>query len=331
MRWRSACLVIGSLADAKGWGAKGWGAKGWGAKGWGVIGAGALICALLAGCVHRPKPPPPPAVHYVLEPAWHVGDLWYYPREQFSFDQTGLASVIGADHPALTTDDETFDPNAMAAAMQAVQLPAIATVTDLDTGRAVMVRVNDRGPADPGRLIAVTPRVAALLGIRGVARVRVQFDAPLSMALSRQVQRGGGDLAIEAAPRGTVTQTTLAPLAGSSEETARGVREAPQVAQAAAPRELTVPLHLPERVTQSYVEPGTLMIEAGSFTHESAARTRQEAILDAGARLVRSRSGGVTTYSVEAGPYEDVGAADTALAAMLRDGVRDARIVVDLR
>jgi hypothetical protein len=84
-------------------------------------------------------------------------------------------------------------------------------------------------------------------------------------------------------------------------------------------------------VTQSYVEPGTLRIEAGSFTHESAARTRQEAILDAGARLVRSRSGGVTTYSVEAGPYEDVGAADTALAAMLRDGVRDARIVVDLR
>jgi rare lipoprotein A len=122
--------------------------------------------------VHRPKPPSPPPIRYVVGPAWQADGVWYYPHETFSLNQTGIASVIAPDHPPLTANNEPYDPNALAAAMQAVQLPAIATVTNLDTGRAVMVRVNDRGPVDPGRLIAVTPRVAALLGIRGVARVR---------------------------------------------------------------------------------------------------------------------------------------------------------------
>ncbi len=58
-------------------------------------------------------------------------------------------------------------------------------MTDLDTGRQLLVRLNDRGPADPGRLIALTPAAAALLGIPrdGVARVRVQLEVAPSEAL----------------------------------------------------------------------------------------------------------------------------------------------------
>jgi rare lipoprotein A len=290
------------------------------------------IALLLAGCRHKaPPPPPPPPVSYVLEPAWQAGDAWFYPHETFDFDGTGIAAVMPADHDTLTTDNETYDPDAMAAAMQAVQLPAIATVTNLETGLAVTVRVNDRGPADPGRLIAVTPRVAQLLGMTGpAARVRVTFDPQRSAALAHQLLGHSADLAIAAAPQAGVQQSDLAPLAGTAQESTRQLAARPAATDTPEAPTLAVPLHLPEQVTQSYADPGTLMIDAGSFTHESAARIQIASMPDANARLIRSRAGGQTTYTVRAGPYPTIDEADAALAAMLRDGVTSARIVVDL-
>ena len=64
----------------------------------------------------------------------------------------------------ITVDNETYDPNALAAASPVLPLPSIVTITNLVNGRSMDVRVNDRGPAIPGRVIAVTPRVASLLG-----------------------------------------------------------------------------------------------------------------------------------------------------------------------
>ena len=299
--------------------------------GWSVA-AAACAGLALAGCAHRRRPPPPaPTVRYMVEPSWQVGEVWFYPHETFTFDATGLATVLGADHAPLTTDNETYDPGAMAAAMQAVQLPAIATVTDLQTGRAVDVRVNDRGPADPGRLIALTPRVAALLGMTGPAQVRVRFDPVRSAALAHQVQGHAGDLAIVTAPRGDVQQTQLAPLAGSGQEAGRFAGRGVTVAQAGEAQDVVVPLRLAEQVMQAAVAPGALMIDAGVFTHEDAARRRVRAAADVDVRLERSRTGGVTSFAVRAGPFSDLAGADAALRRMREDGVSDARIVVDAR
>jgi rare lipoprotein A len=283
----------------------------------------------LAGC--GPPPPPPPPIHYVLEPAWRAGDTWFYPHETLSLDATGIAAILPQDHPSLTTDNEPYDPNAMAAAMQAVQLPAIATLTNLDNGRQLAVRINDRGPANPARLIAVTPRVAALLAFTDTARMRVQFDPERCAALRRQVQGHAGDIAIDAAPRGDVQQADLAPLAGTAQETARSAAAGPTVAQAEDAPTVTVPLRLPEQLIQGEPDPGALIIHAGTFTHESAARHQLAAISDPSARLIRSRSGGQTGYDVQAGPYADIAEADAALARMLEDGVTDARIAIDLQ
>ena len=239
--------------------------------------------------------------------------------------------MLPPNHDPFTTDGEPYDPNAMAAAMQTVQLPAIATITNLDNGRQLTLRINDRGPADPARLIAVTPRAAALLAFSGPARVRVQFDPDRSAALRRQVQGHAGDIAIEAAPRADVQQAELAPLTGSAQETGRTVDTGPAIAQAVDAPTITVPLRLPEQLTQGEPDPGALIIHAGTFTHESAARRQLRAISDPTARLIRSRSGGQTSYDVQAGPYADIPEADAALARMLQDGVTDARIVIDLQ
>ncbi len=286
---------------------------------------------LLASCTHHRPPPPPPPIHYVLEPAWQAGDIWFYPHESFDLDQTGIASVIEDGHDPLTADNETYDPDAMAAAMQSVQLPAIATVTNLENGHQVTLRVNDRGPANPARLIAVTPRVALLLGMSGAARVRVQFDPQLSAALAHQLQGHSADIAIQAAPMGDVAQTDLAPLAGSSQENVGREAAVTQAPAAEVAPTIAVPLRLPDRWTQGYADPGTLVIDAGTFTHESAARRRLAALPDSSARIIRSRSGGQTSYAVQAGPYADIAEADAALERIIADGATDARIVVDLQ
>ena len=69
-----------------------------------------------------------------------------------------------------------FDQTALAAAHPTIQLPAIARLTNLENGRQVIVRVNDRGSGDPRRLVEITRRTALLLGVPpgGVARVRLQ-------------------------------------------------------------------------------------------------------------------------------------------------------------
>src|SRR5207248_492554 len=99
-----------------------------------------------------------------------------------------------------------------------LQLPSVARVTNLQNGRQVVVRLNDRGPASSGRLIEVTPRVAQLLGFDpdGTARVRVELDGGMSQALAQELQGSVGGLRIAAAPVGAVQATDLPPPGGTA-------------------------------------------------------------------------------------------------------------------
>ena len=126
-----------------------------------------------------------------------------------SYDVTGLSTVIGDDAPAYTADNEAYDPNALAAASPVLQLPAIVTVTNLVNGRSVEVRVNDRGPAMPGRVIAVTPRVAQLLDypVGGVVEVRGDVGRTATAALDGAL---GAGPKLVAAPEASVTAQSLA-------------------------------------------------------------------------------------------------------------------------
>jgi rare lipoprotein A len=241
------------------------------------------------------------APRYVLEDAWQGNGVWFYPKENFSLDQTGIAAVQPASHAARTTDNEAYDPFAMMAAMQEVQLPAIAIVTNLDNGRQAMVRVNDRGPADPHRLIALSPGAADVLGIDRAARVRVQFDPAMSLALARQVQGHAADLPIDTAPVGQVHEVSLALLSGTRQEAPRRLAATPAPAAGGAAQPVRVPDRPPEDFEQTAPDPGPLMIAAGTFTHQDAAQLRLAA-LGGGARLIRVADGHATNFDVETGP-----------------------------
>ena len=93
------------------------------------------------------------------------------------YAKTGLASWYGeelAGRP--TADGERFDPAGYTAAHRRLPLGSLAQVTDLSTGRSILVRINDRGPYRHGRLIDLSRGSAQLLGTdrRSVAKVRVR-------------------------------------------------------------------------------------------------------------------------------------------------------------
>lgn len=293
------------------------------------------IGAFFQRLFHGPAPAAPkPAPHYVLGAPYQADGAWYYPRERFGYDQSGIAGVYAPGHPPLTADGEAFDRNAMAAAHQTLQLPAIAAVTDLENGRKVLLRINDRGPASPKRLIEVTPRVAQLLGFAtdGTARVRVELDSAMSQALAQQLQGGIGGLTIAAAPVGTVEASALPPPAGVAAST--HAWQAPKTADASRvgaenAKTQSVPLRLPETVTQAAAGPGSLWIECDSFASYAYARREAARLASLGAKIVRRGSGSGESNVVRIGPIDSVRSADALLDRVLHAGVTGARIVVE--
>ncbi len=197
-------------------------------------------------------------------------------------------------------------------------------MTNLENGRQLEVRVTDRGPASPGRVIAVSPRAALLLGMPadGAARVRVRVDESLSRRVVEQMG-GGPSLRIEAAPAGAVTAEALPPPGGGSAGPARSIGGA--TADVAGP---PVPDRLPERVQMTYANPGQLVLACGVFGRFSYAHVVASRLSGLGADVVRSRDGRQTVYTVQAGPFATIAQADAALAQALSAGVIDARIRV---
>jgi rare lipoprotein A len=91
--------------------------------------------------------------------------------------EVGLASFYGrAHHGRLTASGERFDMRAMTCAHRTLPFGTRVRVTDLETGRSVVVRVNDRGPYAESRVVDLSLGAARTLGIveRGVARVRLE-------------------------------------------------------------------------------------------------------------------------------------------------------------
>jgi len=163
-----------------------------------------LSLAMLAvtGCHHsthvaRYAPPPPPAYQYWAKPRPTTSDVpttsasvrppVAEPQTGFSeangtpvFTETGMASWYGTvynKHAA--ADGTTFDQNAMTAAHRTLPLGTTARVTNLATGQSVLVRITDRGPFSPGRVLDLSMGAAKEIGVyrAGVAKVRIEAYA----------------------------------------------------------------------------------------------------------------------------------------------------------
>lgn len=121
---------------------------------------------------------------YQIGKPYKIRGKWYKPTEDQPGQQTGMASWYGPNfHGRLTANGEIYDQFSLSAAHPTMPLPSYAKVTNLENGRSVMVRVNDRGPYSHGRIIDLSARAAKMLGYdqQGVAKVKVEYAGKAQM------------------------------------------------------------------------------------------------------------------------------------------------------
>ena len=143
-----------------------------------AAGAGLAMLALsaCAGGQYRPVADTPVRIGK----PYAVRGTTYVPAAAPAYDAVGYASWYGSESGNRTANGEKFRPGWITAAHTTLPLPTYVEVTALDTGRRIIVRVNDRGPFAAGRIIDLSRGAAEELGIKaqGHAMVRVRRVEP---------------------------------------------------------------------------------------------------------------------------------------------------------
>jgi rare lipoprotein A len=287
---------------------------------------------------------------YKLGKPYQVDGAWFYPKVDYEYNETGIASWYGPNfHGKSTANGEIYDQNAMTAAHKTLPMPTVVRVTNLENGRSIEVRINDRGPFKNNRVIDLTRRGAQLLGFesQGTARVRVQVMKEDSILLANKV--GGAQLAYAgepepqaagpnptAAPAGTVVTeklpsgqsapapVTSAPIQPAPSNSVVGLPK-PSAAQAAT----TIP-SLDGSVSYVPVKATNIFIQAGAFLQQGNALKLTQQLASFGqTRVTQARVGTQTFYRVRLGPIQRIEDADALLQKVIGIGQPDARIVVE--
>lgn len=123
-----------------------------------------------------------PLSRYGNKPVYSVlGKNYYVLADTRGYREEGTASYYGKKfHGRRTSAQEVYDMYAFSAAHKTLPIPSFARVTNLDNGKSVVVRVNDRGPFHEGRVIDLSLAAATKIGIvaKGTGRVRVEALQP---------------------------------------------------------------------------------------------------------------------------------------------------------
>ncbi|MFG6282453.1 septal ring lytic transglycosylase RlpA family protein [Sphingomonas sp. S6] len=137
-----------------------------------------------------------------------VRGVTYVPAPAPGYDALGYAGWYGGESGNRTARGERFRAKGISGAHTTLPLPSYVEVTALDTGRTILLRVNDRGPFVRGRIIDLSRGAADALGIRasGTAAVRVRLVDPPERDRARL--RAGKS----ASPRPDASPDTLAML-----------------------------------------------------------------------------------------------------------------------
>lgn len=282
---------------------------------------------------------------------YQVGGKTYTPEDVSSYDEVGYASWYGqelAGNP--TANGERFNPNGVSAAHKTLPLPTYVEVTALDTGRTILVRINDRGPFSNDRLLDLSFGAAKQLGIdrQGVAGVRVRKVNPNEQ--ERAVLRAGGQVAERIATpdsllsilrknlsklpapvapikrtagianpvpstSGNVGTTYLPP---SGKAVANGSKDGRFIVEG-GPATSSIPSSSLPRTT---AVSGNYVVQVAAFS----SRTRANALANKiGAKVMPDRTGQI--WRVRYGPYASANAAEGGLAQAKQRGYSGARIL----
>ena len=145
----------------------------------GCAGLALILAAAACASPHYERHQPGP--HVKVGQPYKINGRWYHPKVEPDYDRSGVASWYGrAFHGKRTANGEVFDMNLLSAAHTTLPMPSMVEVRNLENGRSVVVRVNDRGPFADNRLIDLSREAARRLGFeqQGLAQVRVRYIGP---------------------------------------------------------------------------------------------------------------------------------------------------------
>ena len=230
---------------------------------------------------------------------YKVAGVWYYPKEDPTYDATGYASWYGKDfHGKTTANGEIYNMNALTAAHKTLPMPSYVKVTNLQNNRSIVLRVNDRGPFVAGRLIDVSRRGAQLLGFQkqGVTRVRIQASDANGRVM-RASSSGRRQTASVARPGNTQLNTRAG---RQHNQTSSNARE-------------------------------THFVQVGSFSSRDNAAAQANKLRKSGhaARVLRQVQNGKAFWRVRIGPFIERLLAQDKLDRVVADGFYDARIFTE--
>ncbi len=302
---------------------------------------------------------------YKVGNPYKVAGTWYYPKEDFSLQETGIASWYGPDfHSKKTANGEIYNQHELTAAHRTLPMPSLVRVTNLENGRAIVVRINDRGPFLHGRIIDLSKRGAELLGFisQGTARVRVEVLANESRKIAAAAQRGmdTSRMTTEDLNRMSVSNVRTAsmpqPSRAANVQTASMRNDATMLPDSLKTPTITVEelsssgRPLPPRaspagapiqghmrngnfmpdpvVSKMPVNPTGLFVQAGAFgMRENAERMKSTLSGIAPVIVDPIQSGGKQLYRVRLGPFSTVAEADRALTKVIRAGNGSAKVI----
>ena len=262
---------------------------------------------------------------------YQVAGQWYYPKETYAYDETGIASWYGPGfHGKQTANGELFNTHELTAAHRTLQMPCFVRVTNLDNGLSVVLRVNDRGPFAKSRLIDVSQRGAELLGFKnaGTARVRVQLLPEASRQIASAARQGrtwrGGYPETESSVVAQISSppSGQAPVGAIRPYTVNGEPiPAHEIGGVYYPDQVVTPQPVPSS-TQIY-------IQAGSFGDRANALLMSEKLAPYSSAMITAvQVHGVDYHRVRIGPLSDVKVADDLLDRV-GSIAPDAKIIVE--
>jgi len=297
------------------------------------------------------QPVPRGGGYYTVGQPYQIAGAWYTPREDPYYDRVGSASWYGElFHGRRTANGEIYDMDRLSAAHPTLPLPIYARVTNLNNGRSLVVRINDRGPYARDRIIDLSRRSAELLGFRnhGTATVRVKYlgRAPLNGDDSYERRYLASQSWVQLAAKGGAAKSAVTEMAMQSiaadtlpaenpVNLARHWTEAKssQVADPGAWKDVSVlsspqiTASLPPKTHAAAPATGPV-IQAGSFRNkENAERARDMLGAIAPVEVAPISVGDDVLYRVRVGPFASLPEAKAAMPKVGRAGYRGAKLV----
>lgn len=273
------------------------------------------------------------APRYKIGDPYEIKNIWYYPERNLAYDETGIASWYGDEFGGkLTANGEIFDPAIVSAAHKTLPMPSAVRVINLENGRSLVVRINDRGPFVSGRIIDLSREAARLLGFKenGIARVRVQMLVEESLRLENEAKEGRFPLISErtAEAKPTYNAATV-PSVSLTSKSQSGVVISRDDTSSVSAIDLISSSRSTEVIELPPVET-SIWVQVGAFSQIDNAQTVAAKLFGVGPVTISSFDNeGKVMHRVRVGPIDDVSVADETLASVYGRGFNGAKIILE--